>query len=68
MRRILCEDGTADTLCKVPMNGGYEYDSEQEWCEAKNYGTDCEGIREAAEELLNKYMKIVFNVNGIIGE
>ena len=35
-RHLCCEDGTANTKCSVPIKGGHDFSSEEDWCKA-NY-------------------------------
>lgn len=68
MRQFCCEEGTWDTKCTVPVNGGIEEDSEASWCATHYEGdSDCGAIREAAESKLNIYMTWLLNFNGIVG-
>lgn len=44
-REVFCEDGTADTLCAVPIS-----DNETGWCLENYNSTNCTEIRDDAEE------------------
>jgi len=48
-RKHLCSPGTAGTLCMVPIEGGLDYDSEDEWCIDQYNITVCTEIRDEAQ-------------------
>jgi hypothetical protein len=49
-RQTFCLPETSDTLCAVPIDGGPDYEDEEAWCRA-NYGsTQCETIRNNAQD------------------
>jgi hypothetical protein len=53
-RKFYCEGGTYLTKCLVPI--GNEFESEEEWCLTKYNATDCEVIRDDAQENMEMAM------------
>jgi len=49
-RTQFCLPDTADSLCIVPIDGGQEYDSEDDWCFEEHNSTGCTDIRDQAQE------------------
>jgi hypothetical protein len=48
-RERYCPEGTLDTVCLVPVDGGADYESEDEWCNAKHNSTECSEVRDGAQ-------------------
>lgn len=48
-RQRYCANGTADTLCMVPIDGGPDFVSEEAWCEEKYDSVNCTEIRDDAQ-------------------
>jgi hypothetical protein len=66
-REQFCEPSTYyNTLCVVPVNG-LPYENETAWCKAYYNRTDCENIRDAAQEQMEIYAYLYCNINGAIG-
>jgi hypothetical protein len=55
-RQFYCEGGTELTKCLVPILGGIDFDSEKAWCIANYNATDCEIIRDDAQETMETAM------------
>uniref|UniRef100_A0A7S2EB04 Uncharacterized protein n=2 Tax=Ditylum brightwellii TaxID=49249 RepID=A0A7S2EB04_9STRA len=49
VRELFCPAGTANSKCMVPIMGGANFTSEEEWCQFFHNDTDCEDIREDAQ-------------------
>eukprot|EP00538_Stauroneis_constricta_P000135 CAMPEP_0119551834 /NCGR_PEP_ID=MMETSP1352-20130426/4968_1 /TAXON_ID=265584 /ORGANISM="Stauroneis constricta, Strain CCMP1120" /LENGTH=1110 /DNA_ID=CAMNT_0007597951 /DNA_START=132 /DNA_END=3464 /DNA_ORIENTATION=+ len=58
-REQYCEDGTAHTLCIVPIDGGPDYATEDDWCMALHNSTECTDIRDDAQDTM-EYSLIIF--------
>eukprot|EP00934_Nitzschia_sp_Nitz4_P002020 Nitzschia sp. Nitz4//scaffold35_size145790//96905//99466//NITZ4_003040-RA/size145790-augustus-gene-0.136-mRNA-1//-1//CDS//3329549154//2020//frame0 len=48
-RDYFCEEGTENSKCLVPILGGEEFDSEDDWCQSFYNATDCLDIQEEAQ-------------------
>ena len=66
-RNICCEPGTANTKCAVPLNGGQDFLGEAAWCAHHYNATDCEPIRDAAVDCMEKMSYIFIYSNSIMG-
>ncbi len=66
-RRIFCEDGTANTKCAVPISGGANFTSDEEWCQVNYNATDCIDIRQSATELMVSTSYLFIYLNFIAG-
>jgi hypothetical protein len=55
-----CTEGTSDTLCLVPINGGPDYATEDDWCEAMYNSTDCTDIRDDAQKATTFWLLIFY--------
>jgi len=64
-RSKCCEDGTAMTKCTVPIDGGEDYNSEEEWCEDYYNAMDCTIIRDAAQTKFVGLSYVFFTANGV---
>lgn len=49
-RNHLCFPETAESLCMVPIKGGFNYTSEDEWCLGRYNTTGCTEIRDEAQK------------------
>mmetsp|Transcript_5831 Transcript_5831/g.13498 ORF Transcript_5831/g.13498 Transcript_5831/m.13498 type:complete len:288 (-) Transcript_5831:95-958(-) len=59
-RDFYCLPGTAESLCTVPIEGGIDFDSEDEWCMERFNETSCTEIRDEAQEKTTFFFS-VFN-------
>ena len=66
-RWVFCMDETHNEKCAVPIQGGRNYTSEEEWCEAKYNATDCLQIRDDATTLMSTYSYVFFYANAVNG-
>lgn len=66
-RRFFCDEGTANDQCMVPVEGGEDYDTEEQWCQAYYNATNCEDIRDDAQFEYNVAIHTANIVNGIWG-
>lgn len=67
-RKLLCEKGTANGKCAVPVGGGREYNDVNEWCNMNFDGeTNCINIREDATMLMSTYSYFFFYICAVIG-
>jgi hypothetical protein len=48
-RDRFCPEGTVETVCLVPLYGGADYESEDEWCDEKYNSTECSEVRDEAQ-------------------
>jgi hypothetical protein len=55
-----CLDGTANTLCLVPINGGPDYATEDGWCQALYNATDCSYIRDDAQKATTYWLLMFY--------
>lgn len=55
-REFFCPDGTTFSKCLVPILGGPDYDSENQWCLANYNATDCAIIRNDAQSRMGAMM------------
>lgn len=60
-RRRHCESGTANTLCIVPIDGGFVYNTEDEWCDALFNATGCTEIRDDAQNAMEEWIVIFYS-------
>eukprot|EP00804_Cyclotella_cryptica_P026675 CCRYP_007926-RA/>CCRYP_007926-RA protein AED:0.04 eAED:0.04 QI:381/1/1/1/0.5/0.33/3/2170/853 len=65
-RSKFCDEGTAMEKCVVPVDGGEEFDNEEEWCEAYYNATDCRGIRDEAQAWCEVFSYVFFTTNGVL--
>jgi hypothetical protein len=59
-RSNYCLEGTAETLCVVPINGGPDYSTEDDWCQTLYNSTDCSEIRDEAQHLTSFWLSIFY--------
>ena len=59
-RRVFCQDGTYDDKCVVPIDGGEDFETEEEWCVAMYGATDCMEIRDVAQDDMNTSILIFY--------
>lgn len=64
-RENLCKKDTSFTKCTVPIDGGEDYDSEEQWCEAYYDSLDCREIRDSAQTLFESFSYVFFTANGV---
>jgi hypothetical protein len=64
-RSKLCQEGTAMTKCIVPIDGGEDFNNEEEWCQAYYNASDCRSIRNAAQTLFENFSYVFFTANGV---
>jgi hypothetical protein len=65
-REIFCKPPqTANNQCIVPIEGGGEYNSEEEWCLDKYNATNCTQIRDDAQAKYLQATRIFFTADGI---
>lgn len=65
-REIFCKPPqTANNQCIVPIDGGGEYNSEEEWCIAKYNATNCTQIRDDAQAKYIQATRIFYTADGI---
>mmetsp|Transcript_2879 Transcript_2879/g.5258 ORF Transcript_2879/g.5258 Transcript_2879/m.5258 type:complete len:751 (-) Transcript_2879:1131-3383(-) len=67
MRSVFCEpEETANGKCNVPILGGIEFDTEEDWCREKyNDSIDCEQIRDDAQDRYNLTAGFIVTANAI---
>lgn len=65
MRELFCANNTAHTKCIVPILGGADYKSENEWCQESYNATDCEEIRNDAQSNAFLTSRTFFLANAI---
>ncbi|KAL7518360.1 hypothetical protein ACHAWX_005623 [Stephanocyclus meneghinianus] len=65
-RSKFCFQGTAMGKCVVPIDGGEEFDNEEEWCEAYYDATDCSSIRDEAQASCKVFSYVFFTTNGVL--
>lgn len=66
-RKIFCIEDTFDNECRVPINGGSQYQNETNWCEDLHDGTNCTSIRDEAQQKMVFYSRIFFSSFGVCG-
>lgn len=59
-RNKYCMEGTADTLCVVPIKGGPDFDTEDDWCQSLYDSTDCTDIRDEAQQATSFWLWIFY--------
>jgi hypothetical protein len=59
-RKKFCAVGTAETLCVVPIEGGADYLSEDQWCEDNYNSTLCTSIRDEAQKETSFWLIIFY--------
>lgn len=70
-REIFCSEGTANTLCNVPVGGGvvfpngtgFLFQNETAWCKILYDATNCTAIRDEAQQDMLTFSYIFYNVN-----
>mmetsp|Transcript_7546 Transcript_7546/g.10416 ORF Transcript_7546/g.10416 Transcript_7546/m.10416 type:complete len:736 (+) Transcript_7546:152-2359(+) len=67
IRTLFCEDDTANAECMVPIMGGEDFDTEDEWCLFNFNSTNCTDIRGDAEMDSKTLFYFFYTVNGIWG-
>jgi len=65
VRELTCENGTANNKCIVPIKGGKNYENETVWCIKECNATDCEDIRNEAQQMWNLTSEILYTLNGV---
>jgi len=55
-RLFFCEEGTADSTCLVPINGGVGYPTEDAWCLGEYDSIGCTKIRDDAQDRMERFM------------
>lgn len=48
-RYFFCLEDTDDNLCMVPIDGGEDYETEEDWCQDKYNASSCTYIRDEAQ-------------------
>ena len=66
-RSKFCVEDTAMTKCIVPIDGGEDYYSEEDWCLANYNALDCRSIRDSAQTLFEGFSYVFFTANGVWG-
>ena len=64
LRKAFCEDGTFNTLCVVPVDGGENSTSELQWCVDTFNSTNCTDIRDSAQNEVTRFMYIFYSSCG----
>ena len=59
-RDYFCEEGTSSTLCLVPLDGGPDYATEDEWCQANYQSDSCTEIRDDAQDRMTSSMLLFY--------
>lgn len=62
-REVYCEEGTAESLCMVPVYGEGNAQNETEWCQRNYNATNCTEIRDAAQAEVAGLMSWFYNAN-----
>lgn len=55
VRKLFCPDGTGQTLCAAPIDGGPAFPDIDGWCTALYNSTACQGIRDDAVSYAVEY-------------
>jgi hypothetical protein len=63
-RSYFCADGTAETLCLVPLSGGQDYLSEEAWCLDNYDSVECSAIRDDAQNRMEFSLLIFYTALG----
>jgi hypothetical protein len=66
-RQQFCLEGTANTECTVPIDGGAEFDSEDEWCSFYYNATNCAQIKIDAQKEMAAVSYVFLTSNAIWG-
>ena len=67
-RLQFCADNTYNTLCVVPIDGLPGFNTTTAWCQYYyDNRTDCSTIQDSAQELMQTYSNLFYNINGAIG-
>lgn len=61
-RELTCDEGTSNSLCVVPVEGGLDFESEEMWCRFNYNVTTCTDIRDRAQADTLKDMMIFYYV------
>ncbi|KAG7363351.1 hypothetical protein IV203_026711 [Nitzschia inconspicua] len=67
LRDRYCLEGTADTLCVVPIDGGPDYDTEDDWCQSLYNSSECTAIRDDAQKDASFWLLIFYTSLAIWG-
>lgn len=67
IREAFCEPGTANAECMAPVNGGLDYTSVDEWCEAMFNSTACAEITEEAQDDAFSFTGRMLRLQGSVG-
>ena len=62
-RDVLCESGTANGKCKVPILGGTFYKNKEEWCMEEYNITDCDELRDGARYTFTSASQLLHTLN-----
>ncbi|CAJ1943148.1 unnamed protein product [Cylindrotheca closterium] len=66
-RGYYCPLGKADTLCAVPIMGGNDFESEEDWCIYFHNSTTCTQTRDSAQSQMIASMLAYYTVLGALG-
>ena len=66
-RQQFCLEGTANTECTVPIEGGAEFESEDEWCSFYYNVTTCSQIKLDAQKEMAAVSYVFLTANAIWG-
>ena len=66
-RQQFCLEGTANAECAVPIEGGAEFDTEDEWCLAYYNATNCSQIKYEAQQEMAAISYVFLTANAIWG-
>lgn len=67
IREAFCEPGTANKECMAPVNGGSDYTSVDEWCEAMFNSTACAEITKEAQDDAFSFTGRMLRLQGSVG-
>jgi hypothetical protein len=59
-RNKFCMEGTAESLCLVPISGGPDYETEDDWCQVNYNSTDCTDTRDEAQKSTTFWLLIFY--------
>lgn len=62
-RQLFCAEGTANSLCIVPVGGGVLFSNETEWCDTLYGATNCTSIRDEAQQDMLTFSYLFYHVN-----
>ena len=64
-REFFCVPGTAHGECTVPILGGPDFETEEDWCEHYFNNTSCRGIRDEAQDDYNVSARLIYTSSAI---